>query len=140
MLKKLGIKSRVLLLALTPATCMALILGGYFTWMQQSDLQRQLLQRGDMISEQLAPLAAPALVAKDRERLERIAAQSLELTDVRSVTFLGADRTLLAHAGPMMLNAVPIGNSTHSLQRSGFDATRYLMPVFGRHRDLASDE
>nr|WP_244633802.1 response regulator [Pseudomonas coleopterorum] len=139
-LKKLGIKSRVLLLALTPATCMALILGGYFTWMQQSDLQRQLLQRGDMISEQLAPLAAPALVAKDRERLERIAAQSLELTDVRSVTFLGADRTLLAHAGPMMLNAVPIGNSTHSLQRSGFDATRYLMPVFGRHRDLASDE
>ena len=138
-LKKLGIKSRVLLLALIPAGCMALILGGYFTWMQQSDLQSQLLLRGDMITEQLAPLVAPALVARDSERLERIAAQTLEQTDVRSVTFLGADRTTLAHAGPTMLNAVPIGNSVHTMQRSGFDATRYLLPVFGRHRDLASD-
>ncbi|WP_296247665.1 response regulator [Pseudomonas sp. UBA4194] len=140
MLKKLGIRSRVLLLALTPAACMALILGGYFTWVQQSELQSQLLQRGEMLSEQLAPLVAPALVSADRGRLDRIAIEALEQADVRSVSFLGADRTLLAHAGPTMLNAVPIGNSSHSLQRSGFDATRYLMPVYGRHRDLAADQ
>jgi hypothetical protein len=59
--KKSGIKGRVLLLTLLPVSLMALVLGGYFTWMQQSELQTQLLQRGEMIAEQLAPLVAPAL-------------------------------------------------------------------------------
>ena len=137
MLKKLGIKSRVLLLALLPAGLMALILGGYFTWVQQGELQSQLLERGEMLTEQLAPIVATALVREDKAQLERIAAQALEQADVRSVSFLGADRTQLAHAGPSMLNSVPIGNSLHPLRRSGLDATRYLLPVFGRHRDLA---
>ncbi|MCP1441051.1 hypothetical protein J3D54_000183 [Pseudomonas sp. GGS8] len=88
MLKKLGIKGRVLLLTLLPTTLMALVLGGYFTWMQQSDLQAQLMQRGEMIAEQLAPLVAPAMGHKDNELLERIATQSLEQADVRAVTFL----------------------------------------------------
>lgn len=137
MLKKLGIKSRVLLLALLPAGLMALILGGYFTWVQQGELQSQLLERGEMLTEQLAPIVATALVREDKAQLERIAAQALEQADVRSVSLLGADRTQLAHAGPSMLNSVPIGNSLHPLRRSGLDATRYLLPVFGRHRDLA---
>ena len=60
MLKDLGIKGRVLMLTLLPTSLLALVLGGYFTWVQLSGLQGQLLQRGHMISEQLAPLAAPA--------------------------------------------------------------------------------
>ena len=139
MLRKLGIKGRVLLLTLLPTSLMALVLGGYFTWMQLSDLQTQLLQRGEMIAEQLAPLVAPALAHSDADLLERIATQSLEQTDVRAVSFLAPDRTLLAHAGPSMLNESPIGNGTRLLQRTGSDATRYLLPVFGRHRNLAGD-
>lgn len=50
MLKKLGIKGRVLLLTLLPTSLMALVLGGYFTWMQLSDLQTQLRQRRDPLS------------------------------------------------------------------------------------------
>ena len=38
-----------------------------------------------------------------------------------------------------MLNQPPIGNSSHLLQRTGNDATRYLLPVFGRHRNLAGE-
>ena len=139
MLKKLGIKGRVLLLTLLPTSLMALILGGYFTWMQQSDLQTQLMQRGEMIAEQLAPLVAPAMGRKDNELLERIATQSLETPDVRAVTFLAADRTPVAHAGPTMLNPAPLGNGSQMLRRSGNDATRYLLPVFGKHRNLAGD-
>ncbi len=139
MLKKLGIKGRVLLLTLLPTSLMALVLGGYFTWMQQSDLQTQLMQRGEMIAEQLAPLVAPAMGHKDTELLERIATQSLEQPDVRAVTFLAPDRTLLAHAGPTMLNQAPLGNGSQMLRRSGNDATRYLLPVFGKHRNLAGD-
>ena len=139
MLRRMGIKGRVLLLTLLPTSLMALVLGGYFTWMQQSDLQTQLMQRGEMIAEQLAPLVAPAMGHKNSELLERIATQSLEQPDVRAVTFLAADRSPLAHAGPTMLNQPPIGNSSHLLQRTGNDATRYLLPVFGRHRNLAGD-
>ncbi|WPN28843.1 response regulator [Pseudomonas sp. P5_109] len=139
MLKKLGIKGRVLLLTLLPTSLMALVLGGYFTWMQQADLQTQLMQRGEMIAEQLAPLAAPAMGHQDNELLERIATQALEQTDVRAVTFLSPDRTLLAHAGPTMLNQTPSGSGTQMLRRSGSDATRYLLPVFGKHRNLAGD-
>jgi two-component system sensor histidine kinase BarA len=138
-LKKLGIKGRVLLLTLLPTSLMALVLGGYFTWMQQSDLQTQLLHRGEMIAEQLAPLVAPALAHQDTSLLERIATQSLEQQDVRAVTFLAPDRTPLAHAGPSMLNQAPTGNGSQMLQRTGSDATRYLLPVFGRHRNLAGD-
>ena len=139
MFKKLGIKGRVLLLTLLPTSLMALGLGGYFTWMQQTDLQTQLLQRGEMIAEQLAPLVAPAMGHKNNELLERIATESLEQPDMRAVSFLAPDRTPLAHAGPSMLNPAPIGNSNQLLQRTGNDATRYLLPVFGRHRNLAGD-
>nr|WP_232374443.1 response regulator [Pseudomonas chlororaphis] len=135
----MGIKGRVLLLTLLPTSLMALVLGGYFTWMQQSDLQTQLLQRGEMLAEQLAPLVAPALAHSNTALLERIATQSLEQQDVRAVTFLAPDRTPLAHAGPTMLNAAPTGNGSQMLQRTGSDATRYLLPVFGRHRNLAGD-
>jgi two-component system sensor histidine kinase BarA len=138
-LKKLGIKGRVLLLTLLPTSLMALVLGGYFTSMQQSDLHAQLLQRGEMIAEQLAPLVAPAMGRQDAELLERIATQSLEQADVRAVSFLSPDRTPLAHAGPTMLNRAPEGNSAQLLQRTGNDATRYLLPVFGKHRNLAGE-
>ena len=139
MLRRMGIKGRVLLLTLLPTSLMALLLGGYFTWMQLSELQSQLLQRGEMIAEQLAPLVAPALSSKNADLLERIATQSLEQQDVRAVSFLAPDRSSMAHAGPTMLNQPPVGNSSHLLQRTGNDATRYLLPVFGRHRNLAGE-
>jgi len=139
-LDRLGIRSRVLLLALLPASLMALVLGCYFTWLQQNELRTQLLQRGKMIAEQLAPLAAPALARLTPAQLERIAAQTLEQADVRAVAFLAPDRSRLAHAGPSMINQAPSGGTgTQLLERSGNDATRYLMPVFGHHRDLATD-
>ncbi|MFJ4068357.1 response regulator [Pseudomonas sp. NPDC089996] len=140
MLDRLGIRSRVLLLALLPASLMALVLGSYFTWLQQDQLRTQLQQRGKMLAEQLAPLAAPALARQTSEQLERIAAQTLEQADVRAVAFLAPDRSRLAHAGPSMINQAPSGGTgTQLLQRTGNDATRYLMPVFGHHRDLATD-
>lgn len=88
MLTKLGIKGRVLLLTILPASLMAAMLGGYFTWMQLSELQSQLLLRGEMIAQDLAPLSASALGRKDKVLLSRIATQTLEQPDVRAVSFL----------------------------------------------------
>ncbi|MBD1553258.1 response regulator [Pseudomonas typographi] len=137
MFRKLGIRGRVILLAMLPAIGMALVLGGYFTWLQQGELRAELLRRGEMVCEQLAPLVAPALAGSDTKRLERISAQALEQPDVRSVSFLAVDRSVVAHAGPTMLNTIPTGNTSRLQQVSGNDATRYLQPVFGRHRALS---
>ena len=139
MLTDLGIKGRVLLLTLLPTSLLALVLGGYFTWMQLSDLQSQLLQRGQMIAEQLAPLSAASLARRDAAQLERIADDALENPDVRAVSFLGADRARLAHAGPGMLNLMPDGDGSRLSLNSGNDATRFLLPVFNRHRALSGD-
>lgn len=136
MLTKMGIKSRVLLLTILPTSLMALVLGGYFTWMQLYELQSQLLARGEMTTRQLVPLAAPALGRKDKAVLSRIATQALEEDDVRSVTFLDAERTVLTHAGPSMLNPPPTGQGTQLVNSTGSDATRYLLPVFGNQRHL----
>ena len=137
MLRKLGIKGRVILLTMLPASLLAVLLGGYFTWVQQTELRGQLLARGELLAAQLAPLVAPALAARDASQLERVAAQALEQADVRSVTFLDAERGLLAHAGPSMLNPVPSDSGPKLAQRTGNDATRYLQPVFGRDRNMA---
>jgi two-component system sensor histidine kinase BarA len=135
-LNKLGIKGRVLLLTILPASLMALVLGSYFTWMQLYELQGQLLQRGEMIATELAPLSATSLGRKDKVLLSRIASQTLEQADVRAVSFLDIDRSLLAHAGPSMISPSPIGSGSQLLSSTGNDATRYLLPVFGHQRHL----
>ncbi|UFH48359.1 ATP-binding protein [Pseudomonas sp. KNUC1026] len=137
MLRKLGIRGRVILLAMAPACGMAVVLGGWFTWVQQNELRAELLRRGELVCEQLAPLVSRGLVGQDNKLLDRIAAQALEQADVRSVSFLDADHTLLAHAGPSMLNPAPTGSPLRLLQLSGNDATRYLQPVLTHHRELA---
>ncbi|MDA7086078.1 response regulator [Pseudomonas sp. SA3-5] len=139
MFKDLGIKGRVLMLTLLPTSLLALVLGGYFIWVQLSDLQAQLLQRGQMIAEQLAPLAAPALERQDAALLQRIATQTLEQPDVRAVSFLGAERERLAHAGPGMLDQPPGDDPSQGGRRSSQDATRFLLPVLAHQLSLTGE-
>ena len=96
MLKDLGIKSRVLVLILLPSTVLAVALGIYFTWMQLSEMRHQLDARGQLIAEQLAPLAAPAMAQGYGKRLQRILNQVLDQPDVRAVSILDAERNLQA--------------------------------------------
>jgi len=140
--KDIGIKGRVLMLTLLPTSLLALVLGGYFIWMQLSGLQAQLLQRGHMIAGQLAPLAAPALLHGDQALLQRIATEALEQPDVRAVTFLDTQSERLAHAGPSMLNQRPLidSNTVDIAEHSSQDATRFLLPVLAQHLTLSGDE
>ncbi|MDX5371314.1 MAG: response regulator [Pseudomonadaceae bacterium] len=137
MFKDLGIKGRVLLLTLLPTSLLALVLGGYFTWIQLADLRSQLQARGELMVQHLAPLAAPALAREDAAQLRRLAEETLNQQDVRAVSFLSAERQSLAQAGPHMLNPPPQATVEPLATRSGQDATRFLLPVFGRHQSLA---
>jgi two-component system sensor histidine kinase BarA len=135
--KDLGIKGRVLLLTLLPTSLLALLLGGYFTWMQLADLRSQLLVRGELVVQHLAPLAAPALAREDSAQLRRLAEETLNQQDVRAVGFLSTERRSLAQAGPSMLNEPPQLTVEPLATRTSQDATRFLLPVFGRHQSLA---
>ena len=133
MFKDIGIKSRVLMLSLLPTSLLAVALGGYFTWMQLSELQAQLLQRGQMMAEQLAAIAAPALTRNDGALLEQIADESLEHADTRAVRLFDAQHQLLAHAGPKMLNQAP-SNPPRQLQVISNDsASHFQLAVTRRH-------
>ena len=139
MLKDLGIKSRVLVLILLPSTVLAVALGVYFTWMQLSEMRHQLDERGKLIAEQLAPLAAPAMAQGYGKRLQRILNQVLDQPDVRAVTVLDAERNQQAHAGPNMITPSPPTDPEALTQVSSVDTTRILLPVLGKHLNLATD-
>ncbi|WXL24352.1 response regulator [Ectopseudomonas mendocina] len=126
------------MLTLLPATILTLVLGGYFTWIQWSGLHDQLLQRGQLITQQLAPLSAQALNTNNSQVLQRIANQALEQPDVRSVSFFNASRNLLAHSGPRMLSPLPAQSSILA-QSSGQESSRFLMPVYQHHLNLTSE-
>ena len=139
MLRHLGIKSRVLVLSLVPGTLLAVVLGIYFTSMQLSEMRQQLQERGHLLAEQLAPLAAPAMAQGYSKRLQRILNQILDQPDVRSVTALDVGRNLLAHAGPNMITPSPPADPEALTQVSSLETTRILMPVQGRHLNFATE-
>ncbi|MEK1906877.1 MAG: response regulator [Pseudomonas sp.] len=136
MFKDLGIKGRILLLTLLPTSLLALVLGGYFTWTQLDDLRSQLQERGELVVQHLAPLAAPALARQDAAQLERLAKETLNQQDVRAVGFLSSDRQSLAQAGPNMLNPLPQSSGEPLAKVSSQDSTRFLLPVYGRHQNM----
>lgn len=141
MLKSFGIKNRILLLTLLPTSLLALLLGGYFTALQLSGLRTELLQRGQMITEQLAPLAAPALARNNIRLLAKIARQCLDQPDVRTITFLRPDRTPLTHAGPSILTTLPPATGNNNVViRNGEETSLFLLPIFEHHRSMTGDQ
>src|SRR5690606_18785461 len=106
--------------------------------MQLADLRSQLHQHGELLVQHLAPLAAPALARGDAAQLERLAEDALNQQDVRAVGFLSAERQSLAKAGPAMLNPPPQATVQPLTTTTSQDATRFLLPVFGRHHSLAA--
>jgi len=138
-LKDLGIRGRVLMLTLLPSTLLAVVLGAYFTWMQLSEMRLQLDERGQLIAEQLAPLAAPAMNLGYDKRLQRILTQVLDQADVRAVTILDPERVQRVHAGPRMLTPPPPGDPEGLTRVSSMHHTRILMPVLSRHLNLADE-
>ena len=102
MLTNLGIKGRVLLLTLVPSGVFAGLLGAWFSYSQLNDLQQQLLQRGELILNQLAQASAESLAQGKNEQLMRIAQDAIEFKDVRSIRIVAAPDRVIVHNGPSM--------------------------------------
>jgi len=132
-----SIKSRIVMLTLLPSSLLALVLGGYFSWHQLNEMQSNLVERGQLVAQQLAPLAAPSLAQSYHNRLQRIANRVLDQADVRAVSFLDAKLDTIVHAGPTIATAQPPRDPTQLTMTRSRDATYLLMPVLGYHQSLA---
>lgn len=139
MLKDLGIRGRLLVLTLVPSILLAATLGLYFTRIQFTDIHQQLYERGQMLAEQLAPTVAPLMIQGRDAALQRLLNHTLNQPDVRTLTVLGPDRNLRAHAGPNMLTPSPPSDPLSLTQVTGTESTRILMPVLGRHLLIADE-
>ncbi len=139
MFQDFSIKARIVMLTLLPSSLLALVLGSYFTWQQWSEMREQIIERGQLITQQLAPLSAPSLANGYNNRLQRIANRILDQSDIRAVSFFDPQFKLLVHAGPSILSEQPPHDPSRLTLVTTPENTHLLMPVLGYHQNLASD-
>ncbi|TVR61983.1 MAG: response regulator [Candidatus Competibacteraceae bacterium] len=85
----------VLILALAPAALISASLIAYLAYTRIHDMEQGLRARGEDIVASLAPAAEFSVFAGDRAALERLARAVLRGADVRQVTILDGERTVL---------------------------------------------
>lgn len=99
-MKRWGIESRVLLIALLPAAATAVLLTTYFALAQIDDLERSLVERGNGLVRQLAPAAEYGVFSGNAEILRPLVLASARQADVRSVAITDARGNVLLRVGP----------------------------------------
>jgi len=113
--KNWSIKKKVLLLALLPATVIALVLGAYFIITQVTDLNQSLENRGFAIIRQLAPASEYGVFAGNRPVLNSLANTVLKESDVRSVSIRDREGTEIISAGMKANNYEPFKQNDKSI-------------------------
>lgn len=96
---KSSIRHRVLLLALLPATLLALSLGYFFTVSRITDLDQALRMRGMAIARHLAPACEYGVFSGNNQMLQRLADSALSEPDVIAVYILDRSGKVLASNG-----------------------------------------
>lgn len=96
---KSSIRRRVLLLALLPATLLALSLGYFFTMSRITDLDQALRARGMAIARHLGPAGEYGVFSGNRQMLQRLADSACSEPDVIAVSILDHNGRLLASSG-----------------------------------------
>ena len=135
MFKDLGIKGRVVMLTLLPSCLLALLLGGYFSWLHFQQLHAQLQQRGNLLAEQIARDTARPLQRQDLPRLQEIIQQALQQDDVRALRLSDPQRIPLLQAGPRLLPSQAPTQGWHRVATGNGEAWRHgiLGPRSSQH-------
>lgn len=90
MIRRWGIRNRVVLVAMLPAVVLGIILVAFFTHSRIADLEEAHADRGRAFARQLAANAEFPLFSGDTESLTHLAMAALEESDVLGVTILDA--------------------------------------------------
>lgn len=130
-MKGLGIRKRLLLLALLPGTIIALVLFVYFTRGQLDLVEQSLNERGLTIARQLAPASEYGYVTGNRELLEQLSKVLLQQSDIAGISI--ADMESRPHFMMGSLATVrtlpkPVANEA-MLCGSGRDQLLFCAPI-----------
>lgn len=138
-MRKWGVKTRVMVLALFPAITIALVLGVVFTYIQVNSIQNLLNERGLSLGRQLSTASEHGVVIGNRTLLLNLTNATLEEKDVRSIKILDSFHRSLVHSGPKMLstiNPAKLPKDKVFIQKAE-DATLFVTPITlqGSHID-----
>lgn len=129
MMRRWGIRQKVLVLALVPTAAITLALGLFFTHSWISNIGHLLEDRGKSLSRQLAAGAEYGMVTGRRSLLFSLTSAMLEEQDVRSVTIYDAQGSEWVHTGPRIAVQPPLEFPAQPQVLPGGEASLYLTPV-----------
>lgn len=98
-LRDLGIRARILLSTLLPATILAILLGGYLAHTQLKDLQDFQQTLGRSLAQQLAPASEYGLFTKNSATLQELAESYMINEQVTGVVIRDEKKQVLARTG-----------------------------------------
>ncbi|UZE97124.1 response regulator [Alkalimarinus alittae] len=130
-MRKWGVKTRVMVLALFPAITIALTLGIVFTYTQISSIQNLLHERGLSLGRQLTTASEYGVITSNRPLLLSLTNATLEEKDVRSIIILDSYHRSLVHSGPKMLstiNPAKLPKDRVVIQETD-DSTLFITPI-----------
>lgn len=126
-LRRLSIRSRVLLLALIPMLVLATILGSYFTYTRLSDNSERLADRGRLIAGLMASAGEFGVISGNRYQLQVLSQQALRsYPEVRDILFYDDKFNLLYRSGRFDVALSPDGPA---LQQND-QHWKFLSPIF----------
>lgn len=97
---ELGIRERIVLLAVLPPLVMALLIADYLVQARLADAHASLERYGQAVAAYLAIAAERALPARDLDRLRALCGSTLRRAEVVRATFLTASDEPLVECGP----------------------------------------
>ena len=98
-MKQFSIRQYVVWLTLIPLLIMAIGLEAYFLHSRSADLDRDLIERGKLITHQLASSSEYGVFSNNRPFLQNLAQGVLQEPDVRGIIILNAASESLMEAG-----------------------------------------
>jgi two-component system sensor histidine kinase BarA len=98
-MRRWGIRKKVLVVTLVPTLVTTLMLGLFFTYSWVRNIEQLLQDRGEAFSRQLAAAAEYGMYTANRSLLRNLSTSLMEEKDVRSLSFYNADKERLLHTG-----------------------------------------
>lgn len=98
-MKLYSIRQQVAWLTFIPLLIMAVSMESFFLHGRFSEMDKNLLEQGELIAHQLAASSEYGVFSNNLEFLQSIANSSLNQTDVRRVVILNSDSEILVSAG-----------------------------------------
>lgn len=129
-MKNWGIRTRVLLLTLSPVVTIAVLLAGYLIHRVSSDFELELHNYGLGLSRQLASLSEFSVYSADRDTLHKLALAALDEKHVTAVAVFDDDGSPIASSGalPARLPPAPRENQPFLLY-SDADRLLFAAPI-----------